>query len=96
MSRATEHTTARTHILLRDFCCNGRIKEMISVRLLPAEGAATYLVVGRPLELIRASLNVNFSIFHICLDAICTSRVVRVSWVKRQKANPDRSRSKQA
>lgn len=96
MSRATEHTTARTHILLRDFFCNRRIKEMINVRLLPAGGAATHLVVGRPLELLRPSLHVNFSIFHICLDAICTSRVACVSWVKRQKPNPERTRSKQA
>lgn len=29
-----------------------------------------HLVVGRPLELLRPSFHMNFSIFHICLDAI--------------------------
>lgn len=93
MSRATEHTTARTHIFLRDFCWDRRNEEPMSERLLPAEGAATHLVVGRPLELPRPSLHVNFSVFHICLDAICRSRAEWVSWARRQEANPDRSRS---
>lgn len=83
MSSATEHTTARTHVLLRDFCCSRRQEEMMSEDLLlPAQAAATHLVVGRPLELLCASLHVNFSAFHVCLDAICTSRAECVSWEK--------------
>lgn len=87
MSRATEHTTARTHIFLRDFCWDRRNEEPMSERLLPAEGAATHLVVGRPLELLRPSLHVTFSVFHICLDAICRSRAEWVSWARRREAN---------
>lgn len=87
MSTATEHTKARTHTFLRDFCWNRRNEEMISERLLLAEGAATHLVVGCSLELLRPSLHVNVSVFYICLDAICTSRA-RVCQAGREDRSP--------
>lgn len=73
MSRATEHTKARTHILLRDFRWSRR-NNMMSERKLPAEGAAAHLIVDRPVKLLRPSLHMNFSVLHICLDTVCMGR----------------------
>lgn len=37
-------------------------------------GRWTYLVVRRPLQLLRSSLYMNFSVLHVSLDAICSTK----------------------
>lgn len=75
MVSTMEQIIARMHIFFRDFCCEEEQDSYWEGLHRRAQRLLyTHLVVTGSLELLCSSFYMNFSILHICLNAVCREK----------------------